>query len=167
MNRFRKKMHKTSIFGHFGPKWPILYSFWPKWAKRDFFKKALGTFFSRLQALTNCKVSGKSNERFSRNRVTDVRTDVNPQFSNDFVERPKMTQIWSKRAIFEFSPKIRKRDFSDFEDQAQYKKLANSNEQIAKKCKKPPFWGNFGPKWPILDSFWSKWAKREFFKKAL
>ena len=32
-------------------------------------KKALGTFFSRLQALTNCKVSEKSNERFSRNRV--------------------------------------------------------------------------------------------------
>ena len=29
-------------------------------------KKALGTFFSRLQALTNCKVSEKNNERFPR-----------------------------------------------------------------------------------------------------
>ena len=39
-----------------------------------FFKKVLGTFFSHLQALTNCKVSEKSNERFSSNSVTDGRT---------------------------------------------------------------------------------------------
>ena len=39
------------------------------------FKKALGTFFSHLQALTNCKVSEKSHERFPRKRVTYVRTD--------------------------------------------------------------------------------------------
>ena len=58
--RIAIKMRKTSIFEHFGPKRPILDSFWPKWAKRDFFfKKALGTFLSRLQALTNCKVSEK------------------------------------------------------------------------------------------------------------
>ena len=64
--------------------------FWAFWAKmphfgqflakmgetRIFFKKALGTFFSHLQALTNCKVSEKSNERFSSNSVTYVRTDV-------------------------------------------------------------------------------------------
>ena len=31
-----------------------------------FFKKALGTYFSQLQALTNCKVSEKSNERILR-----------------------------------------------------------------------------------------------------
>ena len=37
-------------------------------------KKALGTFFSHLQALTNCKVSEKSNERFTRKSVTDERT---------------------------------------------------------------------------------------------
>ena len=37
-------------------------------------KKALGTFFSHLQALTNCKVSEKSNEQFPRKRVTNVRT---------------------------------------------------------------------------------------------
>ena len=41
-----------------------------------FFKKALGTFLSRLQALTKGKVSEKSNERFSRNRVTHERTDA-------------------------------------------------------------------------------------------
>ena len=40
-----------------------------------FFKKAFGTFFSRLQALTNCKVSEKINEGFSSNRVTYGRTD--------------------------------------------------------------------------------------------
>ena len=39
-------------------------------------KKVLGTFFSHLQALTNCKVSEKSNERFPRKRVTHVRTYV-------------------------------------------------------------------------------------------
>ena len=39
-----------------------------------FFKKALGTFFSQLQVLTNCKVSEKSNEQFSSNSVTYVRT---------------------------------------------------------------------------------------------
>ena len=62
-----------------------------------FFKKALGTFFSRLQALTNCKVSEKSNERFPRKRVTNERTNertygrtnTTPKVSNDFVERPK------------------------------------------------------------------------------
>ena len=54
-------------------------------------KKALGTFFSRLQALTNCKVSEKSNEWFPRNRVmhgrTYERTDATPKGSNDFVEK--------------------------------------------------------------------------------
>ena len=44
-----------------------------------FLKKALGTFLSRLQALTNCKVSEKSNERFLRTALrTDERTDVIP-----------------------------------------------------------------------------------------
>ena len=40
-----------------------------------FYKKALGTFLTRLQALTNCKVSEKSNEQFSSNPVTDARTN--------------------------------------------------------------------------------------------
>ena len=69
-------MRQNSIFAHFGPKWPILDSFWPKWAKREFFsKKALGTFLSRLQAPTNCKVSEKSNERISRKTVANGQTD--------------------------------------------------------------------------------------------
>ena len=34
------------------------------------------TFFSRLQALTNFKVSEKCNERFSRNCVTDGRDSL-------------------------------------------------------------------------------------------
>ena len=38
------KKAKTSIFGHFRPKRPILASFWPKQGK--LWKKALGTFFS-------------------------------------------------------------------------------------------------------------------------
>ena len=68
--------------------------FWAKIAKTvKIIKKALGTFFSRLQALTNCKVSEKSNERFPRKSVAYVRTnarrDATPKFSNDFVERPK------------------------------------------------------------------------------
>ena len=76
MNGLRKKMQKTSVFGHFWSKRTILDSFWPKWAKREiFFKKAHGKFLSRLQTLTNCKVSEKSNERFSSNRLTHVRTD--------------------------------------------------------------------------------------------
>ena len=64
--------------------------FWEFWAKIAnfgqfldkmgktgiFFKHVLGTFFSHLQALTNCKVSEKSNERFSSNSVTHVHTHV-------------------------------------------------------------------------------------------
>ena len=65
--------------------------FWAFWAKMANFgqflvkmgkteiffqKSAWNIFFSRLQALTNCKVSEKSNERFPRNSVTYERTDV-------------------------------------------------------------------------------------------
>ena len=39
-----RKMRKTSIFGHFGP---ILDSFWPKWAKQEFFSKKRLEHFSR------------------------------------------------------------------------------------------------------------------------
>ena len=38
-------------------------------------EKVLGTFFSHLQALTNCKVSEKSNERFPRKSVAYERTN--------------------------------------------------------------------------------------------
>ena len=42
--------------------------------QNGFFLKVLGKFLSCLQGLTNCKVSEKIKERFSRNRVTDERT---------------------------------------------------------------------------------------------
>ena len=58
-------------------------------------KKAIGTF-SRLQALTNCKVSEKSNEQFPRKSVTHERTDKTPKVSNDFVERPKTCIVSQK-----------------------------------------------------------------------
>ena len=80
-------------------KWPILDSFWPKWAKRDFFQKSVWNIFSLLKALINCKVSEKS------------------------------------------------------------------NEGIPRKMQKTSIFGHFGQKWPILDSFWTKWAKRDFFSK--
>ena len=66
MRGFRKKNAKNLHFWAFCTKMAILDSFWPKWAKREFFQKVHGTFFSRLQALTNCKVSEKSNEQFPR-----------------------------------------------------------------------------------------------------
>ena len=77
MNGLQKNA-KTSIFGHFGPKWPIFGQNGQNGI--FFFQKNACNIFSSLQAqaLTNCKVSEKSNERFSSNRVTDVRTDVNP-----------------------------------------------------------------------------------------
>ena len=71
MRGSRKKMPKSPFLsflakkGHFG-------QFLAKTVK--IIKKALGTFFSHLQALTNCKVSEKSNERFPRKNVTDART---------------------------------------------------------------------------------------------
>ena len=46
MNGLQKKCYKTSIFGHFGPKWPILDSFWPKGAKQDFSSKSAWNIFS-------------------------------------------------------------------------------------------------------------------------
>ena len=68
-----KNLHFLGILGENAQFWKFL----AKMSKTGiFFKKALGKFFSYLQALTNCKVSEKSNERFSSNSVTDVRTHV-------------------------------------------------------------------------------------------
>ena len=126
-------MWKTSNFGHFGSKWPILDSFWPKWARRKFFKKALGTFLSRLQALTNWKVSEKSNAWFLRNCLTDGGMDGRDSLGLQRLRR-------------------------------ETKKLANSNERIAKKCEKPPFLGIFGQNgqfWTVL----TKMGKTGIFSK--
>ena len=73
MNGLRKKCEKPPFFGILGQFWTV---FGQNGQNGNFFKKALGTFFLHLQALTNCKVSEKSNERFSSNRVTHARTDA-------------------------------------------------------------------------------------------
>ena len=68
---------KTFKKWHFWPKWPFFDSFWPKMANFwIFFKNPLGTFFYTLKALSNCKVSEKTNERMSRYCVTYVHTYV-------------------------------------------------------------------------------------------
>ena len=67
------------MFGHLGPKTDNFGQFMAKMAKMakmvKIIKKALGTFFSRLQGLNNCKVSEKSNEQFPRKSIADERTD--------------------------------------------------------------------------------------------
>ena len=80
-------------------------------------KKALETFFSRLQALTNCKVSEKSNEPFLRKSIasgqtgvrTDIRTDTTPKISMISCSRdkkklrpkyPNLGKIWAKMGHF-------------------------------------------------------------------
>ena len=93
MNGLRKNV-KNSHFWEFWAKMANFGKFLAKMGKTGiFFKKSLGTFFSRLQALSNCKVSEKSNERFPRKRVTNVQTDVTPKVSNDFVESAKISKF--------------------------------------------------------------------------
>ena len=103
---FWRKVEKTSFFCHFkrikGGQRRL----------RFFFENPLGTFLWPIHVLPNCKVSEKSNERFSRNCVTyertngrtDGRTNVIPQVSNDFVERPPKNlhfqAFWAKKDNF-------------------------------------------------------------------
>ena len=75
-----------------------------------------------------------------------------------------MTQIWAKRTIFEFSQKIRKRHFFRIERLGLVKKLAKSNERIAKKWENPPFLdilGQNGQFWKFL----AKMGKMGIFSK--
>ena len=70
------------ILGQKGQFWKFL----AKMAKTvKIIKKAFGKFFSRLHALTKCKVSEKSNEEFARKSVTYGRThgstDATPKVS--------------------------------------------------------------------------------------
>ena len=58
-------------------------------------KKALGTFFSHLEALTNCKVSEKSNERFPRKSVTDEQTNGRTNRQTDATPKVSTTS-WSR-----------------------------------------------------------------------
>ena len=75
MNGLREKCEKPPFFGILGQEG----QFWTVLGQNGrngiFFKKALGTFLSRLQALTNCKVSEKSNEGIPRKRVAHGQTD--------------------------------------------------------------------------------------------
>ena len=66
------RLHRISsyFFGHFRPKRPILDSSLQKWTKR---RKLSKKRLERLPALTKCKVSEKSNERFPRKNVTYIR----------------------------------------------------------------------------------------------
>ena len=70
MKGFLEKCEKPT-FWVFWPKMDNFGQFSVKMDKTRFFKKALGTFFPPLQALTNCKVLGKSNEGIPRKHVAD------------------------------------------------------------------------------------------------
>ena len=97
-------MQKTSIFGHFGQKWPIFDSFWPKLGETGFFfKKALGTFFPPLQALTNCKVSEKKMNGFRDiSGRTEVRTDergLNSRFLRINIRRTNNNKNGGRKCV--------------------------------------------------------------------
>ena len=76
--------------------------------------------------------------------------------------RPNLGQFWPKRAIFEFSQKMRKSLFFRLQRLCFEQKIRKIwCVVVEKKCEKPPF---FGPKRPILDSL-GKMVK--IIKKAL
>ena len=70
-----KKMQKTYIFGHLGQKGSFWTVFGQNGQNGGNFQKSAWNIFSHPQALTNCKVSEKSNEWFPRKSVAHVRTD--------------------------------------------------------------------------------------------
>ena len=88
-------MQKTSVFVILDQK-PKFAQFLAKMAKTvKVIKKALGTFFSHLQALTNCKVSEKSNEGIPRK-----------------CEKPPFWAFWAKMTNFgQFLAKMGKTGF--------------------------------------------------------
>ena len=67
-------MQKTSIFGHLGQKGPFWTVFGQNGQNGENFQKSAWIIFLAPKS-PNCKVSEKSNERFPRKSVTDVRTD--------------------------------------------------------------------------------------------
>ena len=89
-----EKMPNTSFLakkGHFR-------QFLAKMAKTvKIIKRVLGTFFSRLQAITNCKVAEKSNEQFLRKSFTHIRTyeqtDATPKVSTTSWSRDQLRGI--------------------------------------------------------------------------
>ena len=75
MKGFQEKCEKPPFLGILGQNAPFWTVFGQNGRNGIFFKKALGTFFPPLQALTNCKVSEKSNEQISRYFRTHERMD--------------------------------------------------------------------------------------------
>ena len=75
MKGFREKCKNPPFLGILAKNGPFWTVFGQNGRNMIFFKKEFGTFFPPLQALTNCKVSEKSNERISRYFRTDGRTN--------------------------------------------------------------------------------------------
>ena len=78
-----------------------------------------------------------------------------------------MTQIWPKRAIFEFSQKKRKRHFFP----TPKTRLSTKNQQILmnglrKKCEKSPFLGILGQNGQFLTVFGQNWQNGNCFQKS-
>ena len=102
MNGLRKKCEKSPFWAI----WSKMANFGQFSAKigkmGSFFKKTAWNILSHLQAITNRKVSEKSNERFSSNRV-DARTHAWTRILKVFVGRPKMGKITvSEISIFKY-----------------------------------------------------------------
>ena len=74
MKGFQEKCEKPPFLGILGQNAPFWTVFGQNGRNGNFFQKSAWKFFSHLQAQTNCKVSEKSNERFSSNSVTYART---------------------------------------------------------------------------------------------
>ena len=64
MKEFREKCEKPPFLGILGQNGQFWTVFGQNGQNGNFFKKALGTFLSCLQALTNCNDLEKINERF-------------------------------------------------------------------------------------------------------
>ena len=148
MNGLQKKNAKNL---HFWAFWAKMANFGKFLAKMDkmgfFFKKALGKFFSHLQALTNCKVSGKSNERFSSNSVTHVRTDAR----TDGRESLGLQRLRRETKNFTFLHSLRL---------AFLQKIREIQYAVFEKMRKTLDFGHF---WPFWLKFWTDAAQNDQF----
>ena len=120
-------MPKTSILVIFGQKGPFWTVFGQNGQNGENYQKSAWNIFFHLQALTNCKVSEKSNERFPRKSVvngrTYVRTNMTPKVSNDHWSRDQ-----KKLKIFRTISKLPKG--RNNLERLKLKKSDNSDELI-------------------------------------
>ena len=72
MNRLREKCERPPFLGTLGKKGQFWTVFGKNGQSGETYQKTLGTFLSRLKALTKCKVSEKNKEWFPRKSVTYV-----------------------------------------------------------------------------------------------